>query len=312
MRAVVVEHRHELGTLRDWPNPVPGEREILVRVSAAGVNPVDWKRRDDDETPLPLVLGQDFAGVVAGVGAGVQRYAVDDRVFGIARAHGSYAELTVVPEDENQQPVAHIPNDVGDADAAALPTAALTALACVERVGVHAGEVLFIVGVTGAVGQYAAQIARDRGVEVAGSGKSDNAEVAQSLSLGAYVSYDREDVVSAVRAKYAQGVHAIIDLADNASALQKLTVLLRSGGTIASTIHAVDEAYVRERGLRGLNVNLFESPQSSHEGLRTIIDMVERGAIRAPIAAERNLSDAVEALELQKSGAISGKIIVTI
>ena len=312
MRAVVVEHRHELGTLKDLPDPAPGPHDVLVRISIAGVNPIDWKNRDVYDRPLPFVLGQDFAGVVVGIGDRVRHYAEGDRVFGIAREHGAYAELSVVPEDDRTQPVAKIPIDVGDADAAGLPTAGLTALAGVERLGLEAGQVLLIVGVTGAVGQFAAQIARDRGIRVAGTGRAGNAEIGNAIGIETYVAYDRDDVVQSIRTKYPNGVDAVLDLAEDAEAVKKTADVLRPGGSIASTIRAVDVEHFKERGLTGLNVNLFESPQSSREGLRSLAEMVEQGRLRVPIVAERNLVDAVAALELQKSRKIAGKIVLSI
>ena len=144
------------------PVPEPGPDDVLIRITVAGINPVDWKVRDEYGHALPFVLGQDFAGVVVGAGSRVKRYAQDDRVFGIAREHGAHAEYTLVPEDGRGQPMAHIPDGVGDADAAGLPTAGLTALACIERTNLKAGDRLAIVGVTGAVGQFATQLAKAR------------------------------------------------------------------------------------------------------------------------------------------------------
>jgi NADPH:quinone reductase-like Zn-dependent oxidoreductase len=312
MRAIVVEHRNEPGTLRELPTPEPDAGEVLVRVAVAGINPVDWKARDVYDHPLPFVLGQDFAGTVAAVGEGVRRYAQGDRIFGIAKEHGAYADYTIVPEDSAQQPVAKIPDDIGDADAAALPTAGLTALACVERMGVAAGQVLFIVGVTGAVGQFAAQLATARGVRVAGSGAARNSAVGSALGLDLYVAYDRDHVIAAVRAKYPDGVDALLDLVEDADGVKRMEQVVRRGGVVASTIRTIDEADAAARGIRGLNVNLNESPQSSHDGLRRLAEYVERGSVKPPIVAERNLSDAVQALELQKSGAITGKILITV
>src|SRR5215472_10715008 len=108
MKAVVVEHRGDDGTLKEIPAPQPGERELLVRVTAAGVNPVDWKSRDRGDRALPFVLGRDFAGVVSAPGARVSKYREGERVFGIARTHGAFAEYTVVPEESDEEPIAKI------------------------------------------------------------------------------------------------------------------------------------------------------------------------------------------------------------
>ncbi len=127
MRAVVVERPGDPGALRDVPVPVAEAGEVLVRVRAAGINPIDWKSRDGGKRPLPFTLGQDFAGVVVSIGGGVADYTVDDRVFGIARDHGAYADFTVAQVNNPEQPISKIPASVSDTVAAALPTAGLTA-----------------------------------------------------------------------------------------------------------------------------------------------------------------------------------------
>ncbi|HEV7180293.1 MAG TPA: alcohol dehydrogenase catalytic domain-containing protein, partial [Candidatus Baltobacteraceae bacterium] len=183
MKAVVVEHLGEAGSLRDVPTPQPQTGEVLVRVSAAGVNPIDWKTRDGGRRKMPFVLGQDFAGIVVAVGPNTHRYALGDRIFGIARTHGSYAEFTIVPEDDNAQPICKIPDGVGDADAAALPTAGLTALAAIDILNLRDGARIAVIGVTGGVGGFTAQIAHSRGLYVIGAGHSGHEAAAREFGV---------------------------------------------------------------------------------------------------------------------------------
>jgi len=175
MKAVVCEHLGRPVGVRDVPLPEPGPKEIQVRVVAAGVNPIDWKLCERGDRRMPFVLGQDFAGVVSDVGNRVTKYRVADRVFGIARDHGAYAQFTVIPEDDGPQPIAKVPAEVGDADAAALPTAGLTALAALDWLGVGRGTSVLIVGATGGVGSYAVQMARDRGAHRWNGGRHQRA-----------------------------------------------------------------------------------------------------------------------------------------
>lgn len=312
MRAIVVEHHFEPGCLQEVPVPEPGDREILVKITVAGVNPIDWKQRDLYQHAIPFTLGQDFAGIVAATGDKAFKYRIDDRVFGIARARGAYADYTIVPEDENAQPVAKIPFDVGDADAAGLPTPALTALACVERVKVRSGHRVFVAGITGAVGQFAAQMVRDRGAVLAGSGRAAKADLARSLGAEVYAGYDRDDVVERVCAQFPDGVDAVIDVANDAGGTKVLARIVRRGGSYVSTIGAVDPAFFRERGIDAANVNLAQSPQSSHEALREIARMVEEGRLRVPLVAERDLVDAIPALDLVKAGGVDGKVVLAV
>lgn len=312
MKAAVVEHHGDAGSIKDVPVPQPGPHEVLVRVVAAGVNPIDWKRRERAQQRLPFVLGQDFAGVVSETGDRVQKYRNGERIFGIARDHGAFAEYTLVPEDGPGQPVAKIPDDVGDADAAAVPTAGLTALAGLEALGVGKDTTLLVLGATGGVGSFAVQMARDRGARVIAIARSANEGLARSLGADEFIGYDKDDVVASVRAAHPDGVDAILDLVDDADAIKRTGALLRDGGRIVSTIGAADVGWFANRNAVATNVVMLETPQGTHAGLRTLLELIERGAIRVMIAGERPLAEAVAALEESKGGTVDGKLVITV
>jgi len=312
MKAVVVEHLHEKGTLKEWPVPAVGSSDVLVAVAVAGINPVDWKTRDQARRPLPFVLGQDFSGLVTEVGDEVRRYRPGERLFGIARKHGSYAEYTLVPEDDHAQPVAKIPDDVGDADAAALPTAGLTALASLEELRVGSGTTLLVLGATGGVGSLAVQIARARGARVIGTARSTNEQLARSLGVDEFVAYDADDVVDAVRRSHSKGVDAVLDLVDDADSIKPKADVIRADGRIVSTIGACDVDWFAARKIAAKNLVLFETPASSHDGLRTLVKMLEEGRLRVPIAKERPLAEAAQALDESKEGRVDGKLVLTV
>ncbi|HVN68389.1 MAG TPA: NADP-dependent oxidoreductase [Candidatus Binatia bacterium] len=312
MKAIVCERLGDPGSLKEIPTPQPGPHELLIRVIAAGVNPIDWKRRERPETTFPLVLGQDFAGVVSATGNRVTKYAEGQRVFGIAWGHGSFAEYTIAPEDDRQRPIAKIPDVVGDADAASLPTAGATALGGLDALNVTAGTTLLVLGATGGVGGFAARIAKDRGARVIGTGSAANEGLAASLGLDEYVAYDRGDVVEAVKALCPNGVDAAYDLVDGAAALERVATLVRDGGAIASTIGAADEAALARRNVTGRNIYAMETPAWSHAGLRTLLDLLERGVIGVRIARELPLSEAVEGLEESKAGRVNGRLVIMV
>jgi NADPH:quinone reductase-like Zn-dependent oxidoreductase len=312
MKAVVVEHRGEAGSLKEIPVPRPAENEILVRVTAAGVNPVDWKVRDRGDRAMPFVLGQDFAGVVSATGARVTKYHAGERIFGIARQHGAFAQYTIVPEEDQLQPVAKIPDDVGDADAAALPTAGLTALAAIEWLRVTQGTTLLVLGATGGVGSFATQIAHDRGARVIGTARSTNADFARSLGVDEFIAYDAENVSTAVKASHPTGVDAVLDLVDDAENAKATANLLHAGGRFVSTIGAADVDGFAKHDVAAVNMVTARTPQSSHAGLRTLLELLEQGRLRVVIAEERPLAEAVEALEESKRGAVNGKIVITV
>ncbi len=118
--SIVVEHRGEPGSLKDIPTPQPAPREILVRVTAAGVNPIDWKSRDRRRRQLPFVLGQDFAGVVSATGGAQRRRIAKASAFSALRAITARTPSTPSHPRRARDPIAKIPDAVGDADAAAL------------------------------------------------------------------------------------------------------------------------------------------------------------------------------------------------
>jgi NADPH:quinone reductase-like Zn-dependent oxidoreductase len=312
MKAIIVEHRGEQGTFKEIPRPQPGPHDILVRVTAAGVNPIDWKSRDRGDRPLPLILGQDFAGVVSEPGVRVTKYREGERVFGIARRHGAYAEYTMVAEDDDMDVIAKISDEVGDADAAALPTAGITALASIESLRVGNGTTLLILGATGGVGGFAAQIAKDRGAHVIGTGRSTNAAAANSLGIDEFIAYDDENVEQTVKAAHPNGVDAVLDLVDDEGAIKQMADLLHAGGRIVSTVGAADVDWFATRNITAQDMYSMESPQWSHTGLRILHELLEQQRLHVTIAAEYSLAHALDALEQSKKGGINGKLIITV
>ncbi|HZV76878.1 MAG TPA: NADP-dependent oxidoreductase [Candidatus Babeliales bacterium] len=311
MKAVVIEHRGDEGTLKEIPTPRPAAHEILVHITAAGVNPIDWKRRDRGDEKLPFVLGQDFAGVVSATGDHVTKYREGERIFGISD-QGAYAEYTIVPEDDPEQPIAKIPDSVGDADAAALPTAGLTALASIDALHVEKATTLLVLGATGGVGGFAVQIARDRQAHVIGTGGSSNAGLGRSLGLEEFIAYDRENVVNAVKAAQPQGVDAVLDLVDGPDAIKPIADVVRAGGRIVSTIGAADVAWFAQRQITAQNLVSGKTPEHSHAGLRTLLELLEQGRLHVTIADERPLAEAVDALAESKRGSVNGKLVITV
>ncbi len=312
MQAIVVEHLGEEGTLREIPAPQPGPDEILVRITAAGVNPVDWKVRDGGRKPLPFVLGQDFAGVVSAVGDRVNEYRQGERIFGIARKYGAYAQFTLVPEKSRPEPIAHIPQGVGDADAAALPTAGLTALAALDMMKLAQAQTLVVVGATGGVGSFAAQIAKSRGARVIGTGHSGHESQARELGVDEFIAYNKQSVVDTIKRIVPNGADALLDVVSDGDAIAPMQAAVRPGGWIISTIGSLDIERTKRSGLQASNIVMNETPESSHEGLRELARMVEQGTIRVMIAAERDFRDATQALQQSKSGGITGKLVLTV
>lgn len=313
MKAFAIDRFGDEGSIHELPTPTASGSEVLVRVVAAGVNPIDWKIRDGmrGNYSFPLVLGQDFAGLVVATGPLVKRYAIDDRIFGTARKHGAFADYTVVPEVSADDPSAKIPDAVGDADAAALPTSGLTALASLDALGVGKDTLLLINGAIGGVGSVASQIAHARGATVVGTVHSGKEEYARSLGIDDVILYDRENVVDSLARRYPNGVDALLDVVSDADTLKRIGAAVRKGGTVVSTIYVADVAWFASRGVTAIDIVLNQTPESSHHGLRELVKLVEDGSVRVNISEEYALSDAAVALQRGKSGNADGKIVLT-
>ena len=202
MKAIVMTRAGDPDVLRlaDVEAPAPGEREVLVRVRAAGINPLDTKVRKLHmyyPDHLPAILGCDGAGVVERVGQGVTRFRTGDEVYffnnGIGAAGGTYAEYTVVHEDY----AARKPSSLTMTEAAAVPLVLITAWeALIDRVSLKAGETVLIHAGAGGVGHVAIQLARNVGARVATTVSGDEkARFAKSIGAARTIDYKRENFV---------------------------------------------------------------------------------------------------------------------
>jgi NADPH:quinone reductase-like Zn-dependent oxidoreductase len=315
MQAITIDKPGESGALREVPNGQPQAGEVNVRISVAGVNPVDWKIRDGmtgEPPPMPLTLGQDFAGTVETAGAGTGDLAEGDRVFGVARAHGSYAEFTSVPVASQDSPIGKIPNRVSDEEAAALPTPGLTALASLDLMHVGADTTILINGSAGAVGAIATQLAHRRGAYVIGAVKG-KAEEMRGLGADDVIDAGSTDVIAAVKEKFANGIDTVLDLVshDKDTAMRYAEVL-RPGGAIVSTTHVLDVDALKAKGFEATNITMNQTPQSSREGLEFLAGLVADGKLQVRIGRERPLRDAPRVLDETKSGKLPGKTVLRV
>jgi len=314
MKAFAIDRFGSEGRVRDLPQPQLDLDSVLVRVRVAGINPIDWKIRDGKAggRTFPLVLGQDFAGVVEQVGSQVTRVKAGDRVFGCARAHGAYAEETAVPDHEQASPFALIPDGLSDAVAAALPTPALTALASLSALGVGKDTTLLVVGAAGAVGTAAVQMARLRGARVSAYVRSEQEAELRSLGADEAISSERDDVLGSVQAQHPEPFDVILDLISDGETLKRNAPLLRQGGRLVTTIHVADEKWFGDRGLTAINIVMNETPQSSPEGLNEVAKLAADGKLRVDVAGERALAEAGRTLDEGKAGKLSGKMLLRI
>ena len=313
MHAIVIDHYKEAGSVRVLPEPELDAQSVVVRVTVAGVNPVDYKIRAGamGGDRFPLVLGQDFAGVVERAGANVTRVKAGDRVFGCAREHGSYAEKTVIRDGDHASPFTKTPDGLKDETVAALPTPALTALASLDLLGVTKGTDLLIIGAAGAVGGAAVQLAVKRGANVFAVVQPGQAKTASDFGATKVVEA-ANDILTPVQRMHQQPFGAVLDLVSDGETLQKNLVLYAKGGKLVTTIHVADEKWFGAHDIEAINVVMNETPASSPQGLDTIAAAVLAGDLVVPIAGERELTEAASVLDGIEAHELSGKYVLRV
>jgi NADPH:quinone reductase-like Zn-dependent oxidoreductase len=283
----------ETEALLDLPVPEPGPGELLVRVTAAGVNPADWKVRAGlrrAELPLepPVALGREVAGVVEQVGSGVSGFAAGDDVFGgTVGSVGGWAEFARVPAAF----AAHRPSEVAVTDAATLPVAAATAYDALVQLALAPGATLLVIGAGGGVGLAAVQLARARGVEVVGIASPGKHELL--AGLGATPIAPDADVPVAV--------DGVLDLVGG-DALRRAV----AGTETSAVVSAADRLTVVALG--GGPVERVRSG----ERLAAVARLVAEGALDPHVTEVRPFAEAGSALALVEGGHARGKIVLRI
>ncbi len=310
MRAFAVRSFGEAPAIHDLPIPAV-DGALLIHVAYAGVNPIDYKliQRLTANSTYPFVIGVDFAGVVERVPPGERNFQPGDRIFGMARTHGAYADYTAVVPGVKTEPLARIPDGVTDEQAAALPIPAITALGSLGLMGITAGQRLVVMGATGGVGGYAVQMASARGAHVFATVRGDADEARR---LGAEEVYDTKvvDVIDALHAAHPDGVDTVLDLVNGVDAIRRDAEILKPGGRIVSTIHVADEAWFAGRQIKAYNIAPRANPAESPQGLQRVASMLADGKITARINATVELDGAAQILEKLRSGGLRGKAVI--
>ncbi|MFE0577710.1 NADP-dependent oxidoreductase [Streptomyces sp. NPDC058874] len=306
MRAIVVDKWGGPENLveREIERPEPGLGEVLVRVHAAGVNPVDWKTRASGaliswgETP---VVGWDVSGTVEAVGPGVTLYAPGDEVYGMPhfpRQAGGYAQYVAAPARH----FARKPGSLDHVQAAALPLAALTAWqALVDTAGVTAGQRVLVHAAAGGVGHLAVQIAKARGAYVIGTASAAKHEVLRGLGADELIDYRSVDFAGAV-----SDVDVVLDALGGDTAERSLKVL-KAGGHLIS-LPGPDSV---PAGADGVNA-AWVLVDPDLKGLEAIADLADRGLLKPLIETVLPLEQAAKAHEIGEQGRTTGKIVLTV
>jgi NADPH2:quinone reductase len=306
MRAFTLDGFGAQPALRDdIPDPHVGDNELLLRVHASSVNPIDvliaaGALKEMAEHGFPVTLGRDFAGVVEQVGSGVRRYRTGDEVFGFvlhanpAVHEGSWAELIIVPED-NQ--VAAKPHSLDFAHAGASPLAGIAAVGACEALAPAEGETVLVIGAGGGVGSFFVQLAAAAGANVIAPALPEDHDYLHGLGVSERI--DRNaDVAAAVRKAHPDGVDAILDVASTTPD----TALLNDGGRLASPLGAAGE------GPRRFNIMAEPTPAN----LQRLAELLDIGTLRVPIERSYRLEQAGEALQALSTSHTRGKLSLAI
>ena len=298
MKAVVV-HQYggpEVLKFEDYPDPVPGSGEVLVRVAATSVNPIDYKRRaglTKDFYPMqfPGLIGVDIAGTVVKIGSGVDGFSVGDQVF--AMADNTYAELCVV----NAAILAKIPKGLDLIRAAALPLATTTGNQLSSATGIKPGQTVMVVGAVGSVGRSAVFTAKERGAAVIAGVLKRQIHEAKTVGADQVVATDDDAIANL------PPLDAVADTVGGRTA-ETLIAKVKPGGVYASVVGAPQNA-AKYPSVKVVKV----FSKFDRKTLQFMAEAVRDGKLVIPISQTLPLSEAAEAQAAAEKGGI-GKILL--
>jgi NADPH:quinone reductase-like Zn-dependent oxidoreductase len=306
MKAVVI---HEYGgpealKYEDIPRPEPKDDELLIRVIAAGVNPVDGMVRSGmfgGNREFPIILGGDVAGIVEKVGSKITKFKAGDPVFAYVSLNnsGGYAQYALATERE----LAPKPKSLTYVEAAAVPIVAITAWqALVDKAKLSAGQIVLIHGGSGGVGSFAIQIAKARGAKVIATASTRNQDFLKELGADVAIDYTKqkfEDV--------SKDVDVVLD-SIGGDTLDRSYGVVKKGGIIVSLVARPKEAELEKHGIRGATLNA--EPDS--EELAEIGKLIDDKKIKVIVSQTFPLSEARKAQEQVATGHTRGKIVLKI
>ncbi len=297
----------EVLVYEDAPKPEPKDGEVLIKVAASGINPVDamieaGAMEQMAKHTLPLIPGWDVAGTVEAFGAGVTGFTAGDAVFAFAdiRRDGTYAEYAVVAAEA----LCPKPASIGFPAAASIPLAGTTAWqALFEEADLQSGQTILIHGAGGAVGAFAVQYAKVKGATVIATATGDDIAYVRGLGADVVVDYKTEKFEDA-----AHGVDAVLDTISGETQVRSWATL-RDGGVLVSTLPGATAP--PEATARGVQAKSFGAHPDGPQ-LKEIGRLVDAGQVKTRIGATFPLSEAKQAQEQAKSGHTQGKVVLTV
>lgn len=277
--------------------PKPKSDEILVKIHAAAVNPVDWKIREGNiKMSLPLILGADFAGTVEEMGADISKFEKNDSVYGKIIL-GCYAEYVIVKENE----AGKMPKNLDFKNAATIPMGALTSWQAIfDTANLKSGQKILVHAAAGGVGSMAVQLAKAKGAYVIGTASGRNEDFVKNMGVDEFIDYTStkfEDVV--------KDADVVLDTIGD-DTLERSFQTLKKGGFLVSLAGKPSKEMVKEHEVKAE----FISSRSNPEQLDEITKLVEENKVKTFVEQEFPLSEAKEAQRIIKKGHTRGKIVL--
>jgi NADPH:quinone reductase-like Zn-dependent oxidoreductase len=299
MKAIVV-HQYggpEVLKFEDYPDPAPGPGEVLVRVAAASVNPIDYKRRagltrDFYPMQFPGLIGVDVAGTVVKIGPGVEGFSAGDQVF--AMADNTYAELCVV----SAAVLAKVPKGLDLIQAAALPLVTTTGNQLMAATGIKAGQTVMVVGAAGNVGRSAVFTAKARGATVIAGVLKRQMDEAKTVGADQVVATDDDSAIASL-----SPLDAVADAVGGRTA-EKLVAKVKPGGVFATVLEIPQNA-AKYPSVKVVHV----FSKFDRKTLEFMAEGVLDGKLVIPISQKLPLSKAAEAQAAAEKGG-GGKILL--
>jgi len=308
MKAMVI---HEYGgpevlKYEDVPRPEPKEDQILIRVIAAGVNPVDGMIRSgmfakDGNRAFPIILGGDVAGVVEKVGSKITKFKAGDPVFAYISLDdsGGYAQYALVTERE----AALKPKSLSYVEAAAVPIVALTAWqALIDTARLSEGQTVLIHGGSGGVGTFAIQIAKARGAKVIATASTAKQDLLKELGADVAIDYTKQKFE-----EIAKDVDVVLDSVGKDTLAHSYGVV-KKGGFIVTLVARIDQAELDNHGIRGASLSV----EPNSDELAEIGKLIDEKKIKVVVSQTFPLSEARKAQEQAATGHTRGKIVLKV
>ncbi|MCS0653321.1 NADP-dependent oxidoreductase [Cytobacillus firmus] len=329
MRAMVIDRYGKVPMrLAEIPAPEIGEYEVLAEIHAASINPVDFKIRDGKvkllvKYKMPLILGNDFSGVIAKVGAKVTRFKAGDEIYARPRKIGTFADYIAIHEDD----IALKPKNLSFEVVASIPLVGLTSYqALTDILQLQKGQKILIQAGAGGVGTFAIQLAKLMGATVATTASAAGADLVKTLGADEIINYKTEKFEEILK-----NYDAVFDTLGG-EILEKSFEVIKSGGKIVSVSGLPNARFGKEYGSGFFKTLLFSAAshkltalekkhnaeytflfmKPSGEQLRIIANLIENGKIKPIIDRVLPFEDAQKAMEYAESGRAKGKIIVKI